>query len=234
MTFVLPALITALVLAAQPGSAKPAASQALGADQRARLDSGRAVVEVEEIPGSPWPRVTVKQFVVAAPGEAAAVFIEYERHAAYIPGLTRSVVSRVVSSRVVEVDYELDVPLFPNEGYTVRDSLSASPGEGTYRVDWAMVRARSTKAIAGHASFEPYRNAQTGEHGTLLTYVNFVKPGQRLAGPLRGRAIQQVQRTLDAVIREVERVRNSDPRLRDARMAALRAALGDSGRSHRP
>ena len=73
------------------------------------------------------------------------------------------------SDTVAEVDYLLHVPLFPDEAYTVRDSISRSDDGAAYRVDWAMVRARSTKAIVGSAHFQPHRNSRTGVAGSSST-----------------------------------------------------------------
>ena len=159
--------------------------------ERAALESGQQVVREERVLGAPWPRVTVLQLVDASPREAAAVFTDYDRHSTFLPGVKKSAVSRRVSKRVAEVDYLLYVPLFADEHYTVRDSLTAIAGAASYRVDWSMVRARSTKSILGSVQFDPYRDTRTGGDVTLVTYVNLVVPGQRLAGPLKGRALKQ-------------------------------------------
>jgi len=213
----------AAALAGRPSSASQTGE--LSAADRATIDSGRQILRQERVRHSAWPRVTVHQFIDATPEEAAAVFFDYGRHSTYIPGLERSVIARRITSLVIEVDYVLDVPFFTDEDYTVRDSLSIS-GDGTsYRVDWVKVRARSTKEIAGSARFERYRNARTGTDGTLLTYENLVVPGQRLAGPLKGRAIRQVGETATAVARQIESQRTGDRSLLATQLAALRTAL---------
>ncbi len=220
-------LFLLLATAATSSGMRPHVAQppdVIAAD-RASIDSGRQILRQERVRNSPWPRVTVHQFIEATPEEAAAVFFDYGRHSTYIPGLERSVIARRITPLVIEVDYVLDVPFFTDEDYTVRDSLSIS-GDGTsYRVDWVKVRARSTKEIAGSARFEPYRNARTGTDGTLLTYENLVVPGQRLAGPLKGRAIRQVGETATAVARQIESQRTGDRSLLAMQLAALRTAL---------
>lgn len=193
------------------------------------IDRGQQVLSQEKIATSAWPRVSVYQFIHAKPEEAAAVFVDYERHASFIPGLDKSVISKRVSPSVAEVDYVLAVPLYADEDYTVRDSLSADSTRTRFRIDWTMVRARSTKQIVGSATFEPHRNARTGEDGTLVSYVNLVSPGQFLAGPFRGRALGQVRETVTALARQVETQRSSDRVLLASQVAALREAL--SGRS---
>lgn len=189
------------------------------------LDAGRQIVREERVSNSAWPRVTILQFIPASPLDAAAVFADYGRHATYLPGLKRATVSARPAPTVAEVDYLLNVPLFPDEAYTVRDSASRSDDGRSYLVEWQMVRARSTKAIVGSARFEPYRNARTAVDGTLLTYDNLVIPGQALAGPLKGRALKQVRETVTALVGEILRVRRDDPALLDAQLRALRTAL---------
>lgn len=222
-------LMTLGMLAApgMPAGARQSAEN-LTPSERATIDSGRQVVREEAVRESAWPRVTVRQFIDARPDEATAVFADYGRHASYFPGLRKSVVSRRISARVTEVDYVLEVPLYPDEDYTVRDSLSTLRDGSGYRVDWVKVRARSTREIVGSAVFEPYRNARTGREGTLVTYVNLVTPGQYLAGPFKRRALKQVRETVVALAREVERERATEPALLAAQLAALAAALADA------
>ena len=205
---------------------QPAASVSgdLSIAERRAIDSGVAVMRQEVVASSAWPKVTVYKFADATPLETAAVFADYERHSTYISGLTKSV-ARTISPRVSEVDYVLEVPLYRDEDYTVRDSVSADSARTRYRVDWTMVRARSTKQIVGHARFEPYRNARLGKDGTLITYVNLVSPGQALAGLFKGRAIGQVRETAAAIAKQVEEERAGDRGLLASQVAALVAAL---------
>jgi hypothetical protein len=202
-------------------------AQELGPAQLAAIDSGRQVVVTEKVPGSSWPRVTVYQFVAASPEEAAAVFVDYERHASFLPNVKRSRISLVLDSATVEVDYTLRVPIVADESYTVRDRLTStaadSVGAGrSYRVEWTLVRATSTKAADGEALCAPYRD------GTLLTYRNLVVPGSRIAGLgfIRGRAQREVEATVRAIAAQVVTVRVNDrPRL-DEQVRALRAITG--------
>jgi len=198
----------------------------LSADQRAILDSARQVSIVTDLPGEKWPRTCVYQYIESTPEEAVAVFTDYERQTSYIKSLRKSKISRVVDKRTMEVDYRLDVPIVADEDYTVRDRLS-SEDSGSYRLDWTMVRASSTKAIEGNARFERYRRHGAADDGTLLAYCNLVTPGSRLAGLgfIRSRAANEVRETAKAIGAEVERERMSDRSRLDAQLQALRAAL---------
>jgi len=219
-------VILATVVAALTQLQAPAPpTRELNDTDRLAIDSGRQVVREEKVRNSAWPRVSVQQFIDATPEEAAAVFTDYARHSTYIPGLKKSVVSRRVTPRVMEVEYLLFVPFYADEDYTVRDSLSTYDGGASYRVDWTKVRARSTKEIVGSARFEPYRNERTGKDGTLITYVNLVAPGQFLAGPLKGRALKQVRETVTALAKQIDAERRGDRDLLGSQIAALVAAL---------
>lgn len=210
----------ALLLVAAPRAEAQAADE-LTAEQRRTIQEGRVVFVTEDVATSAWPRACVYQRIDATPEEAAAVFTNYERQLAYIPKLKEATISRVIDPLTVEVDYTLDVPIVADEHYTVRDRLSTSPDGASYRIDWTLVRATSTKATEGSVRFEPH------EHGTLMAYCNLVTPGGRLAGLgfIKSRAMTQVREAAEAIVTEVERERASDHKLLDAELAALRAAL---------
>ncbi|HKG91647.1 MAG TPA: hypothetical protein VKA84_07150 [Gemmatimonadaceae bacterium] len=230
----LAALASSLVRAQSPAAAPITAE--LTAEQRRAIDAGEQLFVTREVKGASWPRALVYRFVDATPEEAAAVFTDYERHAAYIPDLKKSVVSRAVDPATFEIDYTLEVPVFSDEDYTVRDRLrqyavAAEPPAVTpaaaYRVDWSLVRASSTRSTVGSVRFEPYRNARTGRVGTLMAYDNFVVPGSSMAGVgfVRRQAMKQVQATAQAVAQEVERLRRAQPDAALRNVVRLRASL---------
>lgn len=202
-------------------------AQNVSVEQRTAIDSGRQVVITEKVPGSSWPRVTIYQFIAGSAEEAAAVFADFGRHSDFLPNVKRSHVSRVVDSATMEVDYTLRVPLVRDESYTVRDHLTSAVSDSvtrarSYRVEWTLVRASSTKAADGEAIFEPYRD------GTLLTYRNLVVPGSRMAGLgfIRGRAQREVEATVRAIVEQVLKERAGERALLDQQLAALRAIVG--------
>ena len=207
-----------LLVAASRAEAQ--AADELTAEQRRTIEEGRVVFVTADVATSAWPRACVYQHIDATPEDAAAVFTNYERQLAYIPRLKEATISRVIDPVTVEVDYTLDVPIVADEHYTVRDQLS-SPDGVSYRIDWTLVRATSTKATEGSVRFEPHGQ------GTLMAYCNLVTPGGRLAGLgfIRSRAMTQVREAAQAIVTEVERERAGDRTLLDAELATLRAAL---------
>lgn len=200
----------------------------LSAAQREAIDRGAQVFVTRDVEGSPWPRAFVYQFVEATPEEAAAVFSDYSRHATYMPGLKRSTIARVIDRRTVEVEYVLRVPIVGDEQYTVRDRLSRDDTDGSYQVEWALVRASSTKAATGSARFEPYRNHRRSKDGTLIAYVNLASPGSRVAGIgfIKNRALARVRETVASLVRRIEAERRAEPAVLAKQVETLRAALG--------
>ena len=168
--------------------------------------------------------MTIYVYSDAPPEDAAALFLDYEHHVAYIPALLRAKISRIVDKATTEVDYTVSVPVFPDEDYTVRNHIS-HPGTD-YRVDWTLVRASSTRATVGHALFQPYVNRRTQRSGTLLEYYNFVTPGSKLAGLpfVRSRSLSQIRETAGAIAHQAELERGRDPEMRP-RLTALRTAV---------
>ena len=210
---------------AQPGHAQ--AAEKLTAEQRRAIDDGRQVFLTWEVGSSAWPRACVFQFVDATPEEAAAVFTNYERHLAFIPNLRKAKISRVIDPVTAEVDYTLRVPIVADEHYTVRDHLSTYNGGVSYRIEWTLVKATSTKATDGSVRFEPHRSDRAQHDGTLMAYCNLVTPGARLArlGVIRSRAMAQVREAARAIVSEIERERARDRALLDAELRTLRSAL---------
>lgn len=210
---------------ALPGGAQTAE---LTPEHRQTLEKGGQVFLTWSVPQSSWPRACVFERIAATPEEATAVFIDYERHRAYIPGIKKSKISRVLDPATVEVDYTLALPIVSDEDYTVRDRVSSVASSTTYTVEWTLVRASSTKATDGRVRFEPFRQSSSEPAGTLMSYCNLVTPGSRLAklGVIKSRALKQVRETAHAVAMQIQRERTGDRALLDAQVKALRAALG--------
>ena len=195
--------------------------------QREAIDARQDVFITSPSSTSPWPRACVFRYVDATPAEAAAVFMDYEHHAAYIPDLTKARISRVIDPATVEVDYRLRVPIVADEDYTVRDHVS-NAGDTSFTIAWTLVRATTTKATEGSVRFEGYRLPPSPRAGTLMAYCNLVTPGSRLAGLhfIKVRALSQVRETARAIGEEITRQRSSDPARLAAELRALDGALG--------
>lgn len=192
---------------------------ALDAAQRREVLAGGQVMLQEAVAGKPWPRVRVFQLVRATPEEVAAVFFDYENSKTYIPDLLNSRISKTVTPLVLEVDYEVDVPILADEAYTARNELRAIHGGG-FHVSWILLRALQTKGAEGNLRIEPH-----GERDSVILYTNLVTPGSGMAKVLKTLALARMQKTVHAIVEKVESQKKNHPRDLARQVAVLRAAL---------
>ena len=190
----------------------------LSEPQAAEVMAGKQIVLMEEIAGKPWPKVRLYQKIKASAEEVIAVFFDYKHAKSYIPKILKSEISKQISPCVVEVDYGVDIPILPDEYYTVRNTLQSGPG-GTYRVDWILLRALQTKASEGSLRVE------SADGGAVLCYTNLVTPGSAMAPLLRTKAIEQMRNTVHAIVHQVEAQKSAHPEALAAQVAALQKAL---------
>ncbi|MEX1118814.1 MAG: hypothetical protein WEB60_08470 [Terrimicrobiaceae bacterium] len=192
--------------------------QELSPAQQGEVRSGKQVTVLQEVPGEPWPRVTIYRIIPSTPGRVTAVFFDYKNAANYIPKVLKSVVSKDHSSSVTDVDYELSVPILPDEFYTVQNRLTRLPNGG-YLISWHLLRAVQTKASTGEFRAVPYGK------DTLLRYRILTTPSSGMAGILRGKAIDMIKDTVAAIAKEIEKQQVQDPAGLEKRVQALQAAL---------
>lgn len=167
----------------------------LSSDDQARVKSGRQIMTSEPLDGYPWPRVRVYQTVNASPREVMAIFFDYDNAKNFVPNCEKSAISKKINARTFEVDYLVNVPILPDEAYTVLNELSGS--SDCLRVDWRVLRATSIKESEGELVVEPLGR------GSVLRYTNLVKPGSRAAGLLKGIALGQMKDTVNAIVNQV-------------------------------
>src|SRR6187200_2462592 len=98
--------------------------------QQEQVKKGTQVLFTEDVEGNAWPRVRVYRVVNATPEEMAAVFFDFNNAKDFVPNVLKSEISKKVSSKVVEVDYGIDIPILPDEYYTTRNTLTELPGGG--------------------------------------------------------------------------------------------------------
>lgn len=189
----------------------------LTADQKARIQKGEAVVVTQEDSSSPWPKTWVYRRVDATAEEFAAVFADVELAPSYMPIVKKAKISARPARNVIDVDYEVEVPLFKNETYTTRNTLSRR-GEG-FEVAWTLVRASTTRASEGYARFE------TLGTGGFVAYYNFVTPGMPGAGLVKDRALRQVVDTVNAIAGQTIKERNQQRGMLDEQIVRLRSMV---------
>jgi hypothetical protein len=190
----------------------------LTAAQQSSIQAGKQVTVLQDLPGEPWPRVTIYRVIPATPNQVAAVFFDYKNASKYIPKILKSEVSKVHSPSVTDVDYGVSVPILPDEFYTAQNRLTRVAGGG-YLISWTLLRAVQTKASVGELRAVPF------EQSTLLRYTILTTPSSGMAGLLRGKAIDMIKDTVAAIAKEVERQKSGDPEGLKKRVEALEAAL---------
>jgi hypothetical protein len=211
------ALLLAMTAAGVSVSFAGLASE-LDAGQLKALNAGKHVAVHLEVEGKPWPRVKIYARVDASPEEVAAVFFDYPTAKTYIPDVVESRISKRVSPRKLEVDYEVDVPILPDEQYTALNEIETLEGGG-YLVSWRLLRALQTKGAEGNLRVEPSGG------GSIICYTNLVTPGSAMAKLLRSLALKRMDSTVEAIVEKVEEQKRRHPAELARQVDALRAAL---------
>ena len=212
------AVLLAVCLFDRPQLLADSVLSELNATQQGSMKAGEQVIVIENVEGNAWPRVKVYRLINADPEQVAAIFFDFEEAKSFVPNVFKSEISNRVSPCVMEVDYGLDVPIFPDEFYTVRNSLR-SIDENSYRFDWKLLRAVMTKDSVGSFRVEPW------EGKSLICYQNMVTPSSNIAVLLRSRAIEQMKETTKALAAHIEKERATNPSGLKKQIATLRAAL---------
>ena len=189
----------------------------LDSSGKSQVVDGKQLILTENIDGKPWPKIRVYQKVDASPEQVCAMFFDYENAKAFVPNLTKSEISKKYSTCSMDVDYEISVPLLPDEKYTVRNSLTNA--SDSYCVSWKLIKAIQTKHSEGRIRMQPH------EDGTVICYENLVVPNMPMAGLLKGVAIDQMKTTVQSLVDQVEKERKSQPKVLDKQVEELRSAL---------
>ena len=203
-------------------AALPAATAGLLNDltreQRANLEKGDLIVLEQDIPGKPWPRVRIYKKIQATPEQVAAVFFDYNQAKTFIPDVLESRISKKISPGVMEVDYEVDVPILADEAYTARNEMKAL--QDGYQASWTLLRALQTKAAEGNLLIEPFENGSS-----VIRYTNLVTPSSGMAKILKLPAMARMQKTVLAIGQKVEQQKSKNPAELAAQVARLREAM---------
>lgn len=205
------------VLVALPSLGRADLLAELSAADQATVKSGGQVMLSEPLDGYPWPRVRVYQKSNATPREVMAVFFDYNNACHYVPNCLKSQIAKTNTARSFDVDYVIDVPILPDEAYTVRNDLT-SGASGQLTVTWKVLHATSIEESAGNLVVEPLGS------GSMLRYTNLVKPSSRAAFLLKGMAMSQMRDTVTALVNQVKKL-EANPAAMAPAMKRLDGAL---------
>lgn len=176
----------------------------LSAHELKQVERGIQITKLIDVPGKPWPQVSVYYLVRAQPSEVIGIFTDYNEAKAFVPNVYRSVISKQISPTTQEVDYSIKVPIFPDEHYRTRNCLSALSGGG-YEVEWKLLKAEQTRESEGSFRAEPYPG------GSLVRYRSLTTPNSSMATLLKGVAIDQMKKTVSAICDRISKIKKSDP-----------------------
>lgn len=195
----------------------------LTAARLSRIAGGNQVIIEEEVPGEPWPALTIWQRVKCTPSQLAGVFWDSELDVKYLPGcIGARIISRPRPS-LQETKFTLKMPFFlPEEVYVSRiELLPPSQGmPGSYKITWNVVESLYAKSCDGEIEIRPH------EGMTLIRYRNFMIPRSRMAGILRGPGMSRVVESVRALVGQVEREVRESPALLERQQKELQRALG--------
>lgn len=217
-------VFTVLVVGSFATAQQPTVEQLTPA-QIERLEMGEPVQVLEPSAG-PWPRSIVFQLIEATPEECAAVLSDYELQSSYIPRMKSSRIVRR-SGADTDVQYVIDVPIYPDERSVSRQRVVATLNE--YQVLWQTVTDSLSRGsvTTGSARFKPMMNRRTSRSGTLMIHDQQVVPSSVFARVsfVRNKAIEASRDAAAAIRRQVERERASEPERVRLQVAQLRSVV---------
>jgi hypothetical protein len=179
------------------GDAGAGLADSLSSAQRSELDKGELVVESKNIPGGAWPQLTVYTIVAAPLDVVEDLLSDYKSASTYNPGLVSAKVVATPSPDVKDVEYTEKMPIVGMVSYTVRNTYTYD-GNGGLTIAWNLLSSPVASESTGSITVEPF------EKGTLLRYVNYVKPKSSLAALAKGAALGSVKKTVLAIKQEAE------------------------------
>ena len=172
--------------------------------QRDELAEGQTVVKSQDIPGAPWPQLSLYRVVNAPPSVVADLFTDYDAAPSYTPGLIAADVIATNPDGTKDVRYTVKVPILQKTSYVVRNSYKKSGDDFT--VKWTLVKSPLAKASDGSLRIEPYDGDRT-----LLCYTNLCIPLTNLVSGLKNQALVEAKNTVLALATESERRANKLP-----------------------
>lgn len=168
---------------------------------RHELTEGQTVVKSTEMPGLPWPQLSLYRIVNAPPDVVSNLFTDYDAAPSYTPGLLQAQVIAANPDGTKDVRYTVKVPIIQRTSYVVRNTYQKQGRNFT--VSWKLVQSPLAKQSDGSLRIEPYEGGRT-----LLCYTNLCVPITNLVFGLKDRALVEAKNTVLALATESERRAN--------------------------
>lgn len=163
----------------------------------AKLESGENVLTTIDKPGAIWPEVRIYRKVNATPQGVTELFLDYENANTFIANLKSAVVENEPDGNTKDVRYTVKLPVLFTISYLVRNRYEKTP-EG-YTVHWNLLESLFAKSAVGKLRVEPHGDK------AVICYANHVEPATKLVAGLRGHALKEASKTVDAIVKEAER-----------------------------
>ena len=193
-----PLILTIFSLLLLAGAATAAIVGELSDKDRRKLDAGQSVVITVEKEGAVWPEVRIYRKVKASPQGVTDLFLDYENANSFIDNLESAKVEKEPDANTKDVRYIVRLPIIFSINYLVRNRYEKTP-EG-YTVSWHLLEPPlAAKSAVGSLRVEPHGDQ------SVICYANHVEPATRLIAGLRGHAIKEAGKTVDAIVKEAER-----------------------------
>ena len=195
-------LVMFVTVAALAASASASMLAEFSDQDRTKLESGQVVVATIEKPDAIWPEVRIYRKVKATPQGVTDLFLDYEKADSFIDNLESAVVEKKPDANTKDVRYTVRLPVLFTISYLVRNRYEKTP-EG-YTVHWDLLESLFAKSAKGSLRVEPHGDT------AVICYANHVEPATKLVAGLRGLALKEASKTVDAIVKEAER-RHSSP-----------------------
>jgi len=193
-----------VTLAALTSAAPASILEELSPADRAKLESGQNVMATIDKPGAIWPEVRIYRKVKATPQGVTDLFLDYENANTFIDNLESAVVEKQPDANTKDVRYTVRLPVLFTISYLVRNRYEKTPNG--YTVHWNLLESLFAKSAVGSLRVEPHGDT------AVICYANHVEPATRLVAGLRGQALKEASKTVDAIVNEAERRHRSRPR----------------------
>jgi len=163
------------------------------------LDKGEVVVRSEEVPGGVWPRIIAYVRIRATVDQVEKVFRDYAGASSFIPGLRKAEVLKRPDPDTYDVRYTNTMPVVGDTQSTVRNRYSRQGDALVMR--WNLIASPHAEESTGELRVEPLEKLQ----GSIMRYVNYVRPKLSIARLAAGAAANEVKKTVLALKKESER-----------------------------
>ena len=194
MRKLIPLLVSALICTA---AVRAEMLAELSPTDLAKLESGENVLTTIEKPGAIWPEVRIYRKVNATPQGVTDLFLDYENANSFIANLKSAVVENEPDGNTKDVRYTVKLPVLFTINYLVRNRYEKT-AEG-YTVHWNLLESLFAKSAIGQLRVEPHGDT------AVICYANHVEPATKLVAGLRGHALKEASKTVDAIVKEAER-----------------------------